>query len=101
MTMTWGIVARSRSTGIQIRKPLAEPYSDPAAASDAAVAWTEELNQEQKFGLNDWVARYDHVEGGPGEDNVNPAEAVHPAHAQPNTPMGQNMANYTGMNGRL
>jgi len=111
MTMTWGIVARSRSTGIQIRKPLAEPYTDPGSAQAAADAWTLELNTEQKFGLNDWLARYDAASGGPTENNINPAMAQHPAHAQPDQPAQVNHAayrseqpgaqGYTGMNGRL
>jgi hypothetical protein len=99
MTMQWGIVARSRSTGIQIRKPLAQPYTDPEAAIDAANLWQAELNTESKFGLNDWLARYDHVEGGPTETNVVPTMIEHPENAQPNRamPEGQTM----GMNGRL
>lgn len=104
MTMTWGIVARSRSTGIQIRKPLAQPFTDPGLAQDAADAWTLELNTEQKFGLTDWVSRYDAAEGGPTEDNVNPAMTAHPAHADPTVDRGTNQqtyAGYTAMNGRL
>ncbi len=109
--MTWGIVARSRSTGIQIRKPLAQPLTDPELAQDAAEAWTVELNTEEKFGLTDWTARYDAAQGGPGEDNINPAMATHPAHAQPAATPEANMqayrgeriqpGSYTGMNGRI
>jgi hypothetical protein len=99
MIMEWGIVARSRSTGIQIRKQLTEAYTDPELAIVAAADWAQELNTESKFGLNDWVGRYDHVEGGPTENNVNPAMIEHPPHAQPDRDMPGTAA--MGMNGRL
>jgi hypothetical protein len=80
----WGIVARSQSSGVQIRKKLAEPYTDQVAAQTDADAWTAELNTEQKFGLSDWVARIDHVEGGPHSENPNPLDG--PAPQQPDAP---------------
>ena len=99
MTMQWGIVARSRSTGIQIRKPLAQAYTDPQAAIDDALAWQAELNSDAKFGLTDWSARYDHVEGGPTEANVVPTMIEHPEHAQPNRAMPESVG--CALNGRL
>lgn len=99
MTMEWGIVARSRSTGIQIRKKLTEAYTDPELAIVAAADWAQELNTDSKFGLNDWVGRYDHIEGGPTEDRVEPAMVQHPDNAQPNRAMPDTSG--CSLNGRL
>lgn len=80
--LTWGVIARSESTGIQIRKKLDDAHDDHDDAAIAAVAWEAELNTTQKFGLSDWKARPDAVEGGPNEANPDPLAG--PAPLQPN-----------------
>jgi hypothetical protein len=66
----WGVIARSKSTQLQIRKKLETPFDNPAAAQTAALAFQEELIQAAKFGLTDWVGMEDAVEGGPHEPQV-------------------------------
>lgn len=100
MTMEWGIVARSRSTGIQIRKKLSVNYTDPQLAQAAADLWQGELNAESRFGVADWAAWCDAAEGGPSEENVEPAMVQHPAHADPAT-QSTSASSTLGMNGRL
>ena len=63
----WGVVARSRSTQLQIRKKLATPFDNPQEAQVAAAEFQAELNQAAKFGLTDWVGMEDAAEGGPHE----------------------------------
>ena len=79
---TWGIIARSESTGIQIRKKLDEAHDDHDDAARGAITWEAELNTEQKSGLADWKARPDAAEGGPHEANPDPLAG--PAAPQPN-----------------
>ena len=86
----WGVIARSRSTQLQIRQKLTAPFDDPAAAHLAAAAFETELNQAAKFGLTDWVGMEDAVEGGPHEPNPAP---------DPTVTGGASTVNYTGMNG--
>lgn len=86
----WGVVARSRSTQLQIRKKLETPFDNPADARTAADAFQAELNQAAKFGLTDWVGMEDAVAGGPHEAAV----------AIDLTVTGGNSThNHTGMNG--
>jgi hypothetical protein len=80
--LTWGVIARSESTGIQIRKKLDDAHDDHDDAATAAIAWEAELNTEQKFGLADWKARPDAATGGPHEANPDPLAG--PAPQQPN-----------------
>ena len=82
----WGIIARSESTGIQIRKKISQAHDNQADAAADAAAWQLELNTEKKFGLEDWKAREDHTEGGPHEANPDPLQG--PAPQQPNATTG-------------
>lgn len=68
----WGVIARSRSTQLQIRKPLTTPFATPVEAATAAAAFEAEMNQAAKFGLTDWVGVEDAVAGGPNEANPAP-----------------------------
>ena len=93
----WGIIARSGSTGIQIRKKLTQAYDNHDDAAAAAIVWEEELNTEQKFGLTDWRARTDHIEGGPhAEDNPDPLK--NPLPQQPNATTATGTG-HSGMSG--
>jgi len=87
----WGVIARSESTGIQIRKKLEEAHGNNDDAARDAIAWEAELNTERKFGLADWKARPDHTEGGPHEANPDPLKGPAPLNAaisQPGTGTG-------------
>jgi hypothetical protein len=95
----WGVIARSESTGIQIRKKLDEAHDSHDEAAVAATAWELELNTEQKFGLSDWKARPDAVEGGPHEANPDPLAG--PAAQRPNPVNNPGTGTYTGLSGLL
>ena len=95
----WGVVARSESTGIQIRKKLDEAHDDHDDAALASIAWQAELNAEQKFGLSDWKARPDAVEGGPHEANPDPLAG--PAAPRPDARANPTTGEATGMSGLL
>ena len=86
----WGVIARSRSTQLQIRKKLATPFDTPAAAQAEAAVFETELNQAAKFGLTDWVGVEDAVAGGPNEANPAP---------DPTVTGGTSTHNHVGMNG--
>jgi hypothetical protein len=86
----WGVIARSRSTQLQIRKKLATPFDNPADAQAAALAFQEELIQAAKFGLTDWIGMEDAVAGGPHEPQVAIDLSV---------TGGTSSVNHTGMNG--
>ena len=88
----WGVIARSRSTQLQIRKKLATPFDTPQAAQTAAEEFQTELNQEAKFGLTDWVGVEDAVAGGPNEANPAP---------DPTVTGGSSTQNHMGMNGLI
>jgi hypothetical protein len=88
----WGVIARSRSTQLQIRKQLVTPFDTPAAAAAAALAFEAELNQAAKFGLTDWVGVEDAVVGGPNEANPAP---------DPTVTGGAGTHNHMGMNGLI
>lgn len=94
----WGVIARSRSTQIQLRKSLAEAYTSSDEALTAAEQFAGELNQQAKFGLTDWIGQQDALVGGPHEVNPNPAEA-----APVVTPSGLHITagGVVGMNGRI
>lgn len=86
----WGVVARSRSTQLQIRKKLATPFATPTEAQEAALAFETELNQAAKFGLTDWIGIEDADVGGPNEANPAPDLTV---------TGGSSTQNHMGMNG--
>jgi len=86
----WGVIARSRSTQLQIRKKLETPFDNPQDANTAALAFQEELNQAAKFGLTDWIGIEDAVEGGPNEPNPTPDLTV---------TGGSSSVGHMGMNG--
>jgi hypothetical protein len=88
----WGVVARSRSTQLQIRKKLVTPFSTPEAAQAAALAFETELNQAAKFGLTDWQGTEDADAGGPNEANPAP---------DPTVTGGAGTHNHMGMNGLI
>lgn len=88
----WGVIARSRSTQLQIRKKLETPFSDPADARAAAEAFQTELNAAAKFGLSDWAGMEDAVAGGPNEANPAP---------DPTVTGGAGTHNHMGMNGLI
>jgi len=95
----WGVIARSESTGIQIRKKLDEAHDDYEDAAVAAISWETELNTEQKFGLSDWKTRPDATQGGPHEANPDPLAG--PVAQQPNLRINPNTGNASGMGGLL
>ena len=88
----WGVIARSRSTQLQIRKKLTVPFDNPVDANTAALAFQAELNAAAKFGLTDWVGVEDAVEGGPHEPNPTIDTTVSG---------GTSTVNHMGMNGQV
>ena len=88
----WGVVARSRSTQLQIRQKLETPFLTPAAAQAAALVFETELNQAAKFGLTDWVGMEDAALGGPHEA---------PVAVDLTVTGGSGRVNHMGMNGTL
>lgn len=95
----WGIIARSESTGIQIRKKLDQAHDNHDLAAAGAIEWEAELNTEKKFGLADWKARTDHTQGGPHEDNPDPLDG--PAPLNPDAKANPTPGISTGMSGLL
>ena len=88
----WGVIARSRSTQLQIRKKLETPFDNPADAQTVALAFQTELNSAAKFGLTDWVGMEDAVAGGPHEP---------PVPVDPTVTGGTSTTNHMGMNGQV
>jgi hypothetical protein len=88
----WGVIARSRSTQLQIRQKLATPFTNPADAQAAALEFQTELNSAAKFGLTDWIGMEDAVAGGPHEA---------PVAVDPTVTGGTSTHSHTGMNGLI